>query len=131
MPSSLDPRFRNGVAAFACLFGGLTLVGGGTALFGGAEARAAAGNVVGFVLWFNFLAGFAYIAVGIGLFRKKPWASRLAGGIAVASAAVLIGLALHIVAGRPFEPRTLIAMTMRTVIWIGIALYLRKDKRRG
>ena len=46
-------------AIVAIVFGVLTVVSGGRALFAGAEARAAVGNAVPFVLWFNFLAGFA------------------------------------------------------------------------
>ena len=37
------------------LFGVLTIVSGGVALFGGSDARAAVGDAVPFVLWFNFL----------------------------------------------------------------------------
>ena len=44
-----------GVAAIA--FGLLTLISGGSALFGLVDM----GAVVPFVLWFNFLAGFAYV----------------------------------------------------------------------
>jgi hypothetical protein len=40
------------------------------ALFGTEATRAAAGNAVPFVLWFNFLAGFAYILAGLGLLRQ-------------------------------------------------------------
>ena len=119
---------RLAVASFACLFGVLTVFGGGTALFGSAEAKAAAGDVVGFVLWFNFLAGFAYVAVGAGLFANRPWAAHLALAIAAASAVVLAGLGLHILTGHPYEMRTLIAMTVRTALWIAIALYLRKAR---
>ena len=49
-------------AIIAIAFGLLTLVSGGRALFGGADM----GAVVPFVLWFNFLAGFAYVAAGLG-----------------------------------------------------------------
>jgi hypothetical protein len=40
---------------------------GGRALFGGADM----GAVVPFVLWFNFLAGFAYVAAGLGLWYPQ------------------------------------------------------------
>ena len=36
-------------------------------LFGGEAARAAAGQFMPFVLWFNFIAGFAYVVAGVGL----------------------------------------------------------------
>lgn len=50
-------------AVLATLFGALTVLSGGRALFGGSDM----GDVVAFVLWFNFLAGFAYVIAGIGL----------------------------------------------------------------
>ena len=58
----------------AVLFGVATIVSGGTVLFGDTGTRAAAGAVVPFVLWFNFLAGFAYVAAGLGVTFWKPWA---------------------------------------------------------
>jgi len=58
---------------------------GGNVLFG--SGAAAAGNYVPFVVWFNSLAGFAYIAAGVGLWRQRPWAFWLALALAVLSAA--------------------------------------------
>ncbi len=60
-------------AAVAVIFGLLTIVSGGRALFGGVDM----GAVVPFVLWFNFVAGFAYVLTGIGLWRGAGWAPML------------------------------------------------------
>ena len=60
-------------AIIAIAFGLLTLVSGGRALFGGADM----GAVVPFVLWFNFLAGFAYVAAGLGFWFRTDWATVL------------------------------------------------------
>ena len=60
-------RILKMLAVVAIIFGALTVFSGGRALFGDAQARASVGNAVGFVLWFNFLAGFAYVVTGIGL----------------------------------------------------------------
>ena len=49
------------ISLVAVGFGLLTIKEGGTVLFGGEAARASAGNYVPFVLWFNFVAGFAYV----------------------------------------------------------------------
>lgn len=46
----------------------------------------AAGNFVPFVVWFNFLAGFAYIAVGVGLWVRRRWAVLLAAALAAGTA---------------------------------------------
>lgn len=68
---SLRPRWATAVALIAVVFGIATVIVGGKTLFGGAAVRAAAGNIVSFVLWFNFVAGFAYVAAGLGLFLWK------------------------------------------------------------
>lgn len=108
-------------ALVAIIFGLLTLKEGGTILFGGEAARAAAGNYVPFVLWFNFLAGFAYVAAGIGLWLRQRWAARLSLAIAVATAAIFLAFGMHVLSGGAFEPRTVVAMTLRTLIWSAIA----------
>ena len=103
-------------------FGLLTLKEGGTILFGDAGARAAAGNYVPFVLWFNFLAGFAYVVAGIGLWRQQRWAAWLAVAIAAATALVFAVFGAHIASGGAYEQRTVIAMSLRTLVWAVIAV---------
>ena len=78
------PRTLSIAAAVAVIFGLLTIVSGGRALFGGVDM----GAVVPFVLWFNFFAGFAYVLAGIGLWRGAGWAPMLAIAIATATVAV-------------------------------------------
>ncbi len=51
----------------AIAFGMLTIKSGRQVVFGNIAARVAAGNFVPFVVWFNFLAGFVYVAAGVGL----------------------------------------------------------------
>lgn len=109
------------VSLVAVGFGLLTIKEGGTILFGGEAARAAAGNYVPFVLWFNFAAGFAYVAAGIGLFMMQRWAIWLAVVIAATTAATFAAFGLHVSAGGTFEQRTVIAMSLRTVVWLTIA----------
>lgn len=114
-------------AAVAVLFGLLTIFAGGRALFGGIEARAAVGDAVPFVLWFNFFAGFAYVAAGVGLFLRRPWAVRLSIAILVATILVMIAFAVHLVRGGAYEMRTVAAMSLRTVVWsIIVAVALRE-----
>jgi len=62
------------LGAVAIVFGAMTVFSGGRALFGGADARAAVGNAVDFVLWFNFLAGFFYVLTGAGIMKARSWA---------------------------------------------------------
>ena len=120
-----EPAFRPRwaiVAAFvAVIFGIVTVFVGGRTLFAGSAVRTAAGNIVPFVLWFNFVAGFAYIIAGCGIFLWKRWAAQLSVVIAIATVAVFIALAVYIFLGGSFETRTIGAMTIRSVVWIVIA----------
>lgn len=110
------------VALIAVLFGALTVWSGGNVLFGnGAEA---AGNYVPWVVWFNFLAGFAYIAAGIGIWRRRPWAPALAAGLAVLTALVFVAFGSWVATGGAYEMRTVVAMTIRTLLWTAIAALL-------
>src|SRR5687768_7586432 len=96
--------------AAAVLFGGLTVLYGGQALFGRPEARAAVGDAVLFVLWFNFAAGFFYVIAGIGLVMRRPWAVRLSAIVAFATLAVFAGFGVHVLQGGAYEMRTVGAM---------------------
>jgi hypothetical protein len=106
----------------AVVFGIVTIIVGGKTLFGGTEVRAAAGNIVPFVLWFNFVAGFAYVIAGVGLFLWRRWAAQLSATIAAATIAVFVAFSIHIFLGGAFESRTVGAMIIRSVVWIGIAV---------
>ena len=120
-PMSLRPRWAIAAALIAVVFGIVTINVGGKTLFGGAEERAAAGNIVPFVLWFNFVAGFAYVIAGFGLFLWRRWAAQLSAAIAVATIVVFIAFGVHILLGSAFENRTIGAMIIRSSIWIAIA----------
>lgn len=102
-------------------FGALTIKSGGAVLFIDGEARLAAGNYVGFVLWFNFLAGFAYIVAGLGLWFGKSWATGLAMAIAATTMLVFAAFGIHVLMGGNYEVRTVVAMSLRSAIWIVIA----------
>ena len=109
------------ISAIALVFGLMTIKEGGSVVLGIGEARAAAGNYIPFVVWFYFLAGFAYVVAGIGLWLQQRWASSLAVVIAAATALASVALGFMILSGTPFEQRTVFAMGLRTVVWIVIA----------
>jgi len=123
------PVWATIAALVALLFGVLTVVSGGRVLFGPAEARAAAGNYVPFVLWFNVLAGFAYVAAGVGLWLWRRWAAWLALGIAVATLLAFAAFGLHVAAGGAFEARTVAAMTLRSAVWVALAAFALRALR--
>ncbi len=105
----------------AVILGVATMHEGWKVLSGEPAARAAAGAYVPFVLWFNFLAGFAYIAAGSALWARKRWAAALAAAIAAATLIVFAAFGIHVARGGAYEVRTVIAMTLRTLVWIAIA----------
>jgi len=116
------PRWLLPAAALALVFGIATIIAGGRVAFGSEAARAAEGDYVPFVLWFNVLAGFAYVAAGIALGLARPWAARLAFAIAVGSALVYAAFGLHVLGGGAFTRHTVMAMALRTLVWVGIAV---------
>ena len=119
------------ISLVAIGFGLLTIRAGGTVLFGSAAARSAAGHYVPFVLWFNFLAGFAYVIAGVGLWLERRWAAWLALVIAVATALVFAAFGVHVLAGGDYELRTVAAMSLRTLVWAAIAgVALTAGRRR-
>lgn len=119
------------VAGVAMVFGVLTILSGGRALFGGAVAQAAAGDAVPFVLWFNLLSGFVYVLAGMGIAMERRWATILAIALTVAIAAVFAAFGLHVLQGGAFEMRTAGAMTLRLVVWIVVSLVAVKSSSRG
>lgn len=119
---SLRPRWAVVAAMVAVAFGIVTIIVGGKTLLDSPAERAAAGNIVPFVLWFNFLAGFAYVVAGCGLFLWKRWAAGLSAAIAIWTVGVFVALGIYILLGGAFEVRTIGAMTIRSLVWTAIAV---------
>ena len=122
-------------AIIAVVFGIMTIKSGGNVLFIDGEARRAAGNYVAIVLWFNFTAGFFYVATGIGIWLEKAWAPAAAITIAALTLLVFGAFGIHIFLGGEYEQRTVAAMTLRSVVWITIAItgyhFIRLKKRQA
>jgi hypothetical protein len=112
-------RITGGVAI---AFGLLTVVSGGTTLLGALEM----GAVVLFVLWFNTLAGLAYVVAGLGLWQGRRWAYPLSLAIFAATLLVFVAFGLHVAQGGAFEMRTVYAMALRSAVWGAIALVARQ-----
>jgi hypothetical protein len=115
-------RIVNWVAIAAIVFGIVTVMTGGRALFGSLESRADFGNVVPFVLWFNFLAGFVYIVAGVGLLLCRHWAVYTSLFVAVSTILVFVAFGVHVIGGGAFERRTVFALTIRSLFWIAVSI---------
>ena len=115
-------RALGSAATVAIVFGALTISAGGLALFARPETRAAFGDAVPFVLWFNFAAGFAYVIAGVGILKMRPWAVWLSAMIALATVGILAAFLLHVLQGGAYELRTVVAMLVRAALWIIITI---------
>ena len=112
-------------AIVAVVFGLLTIVSGARALFGGADM----GAVVPFVLWFNFVAGFAYVLAGVGLWYRSSWATGLSIAIVLATAVVFATFLWQVWTGTAYEARTMGAMGLRLAVWVSIAILAVRSGR--
>ncbi len=115
-------RFMKALAAVGMVFGALTVFSGLQGLFGDLATRAALGHTVAFVLWFNFLAGFVYVAAGLGLWRGERWGLILATALALGTAGVAAAFAAHVLGGGAFEMRTVGALALRWGFWTVVAV---------
>jgi hypothetical protein len=115
-----------GLALAAVAFGVATIASGGSVLFG--EGAATAGHFVPFVVWFNFVAGFFYVAAAVGLWLQAPWGRGLALALALASALIFAAFGIHVAMGGAYEMRTVAAMTLRTLFWAALAALARPGK---
>ncbi len=115
-------RTVNWMAIAAIVFGAVTILSGGRALFGSLETRAELGNVVPFVLWFNFFVGFVYILAGAGLLRCRRWAVYISLFVAISTILVFAAFGLHVMDGGTFEMRTVGALTIRALFWIAVTI---------
>lgn len=109
------------VSIIALVFGALTIKAGGLILFSEGAFHQQQGNFVPFVVWFNFIAGFAYIIAAIGIFCMCAWSIQLSYAIATATASFFFLFGLHVIGGGPYELQTVVVMTVRTLLWIAIS----------
>lgn len=118
-----ENRLLRWLAIAAMGFGLVTIGSGGRALFGSPEARAAVGDAVPFVLWFNFLAGFAYVLAGAGLLGRRRWAVHASVVLAISTLLVFTAFGVHVIGGGAHEMRTVGAMTVRSLFWVAVATF--------
>lgn len=123
MSDKMARILAGGIGAVAVVFGLMTLVAGGSVVFDVGTARADHGSYVPFVLYFNFLSGFAYLVAGVGVGLRKRWAAFVATAIAVGIAITSAGLAIHAATGGAYETETAVAMGVRLALWLGISAY--------
>ena len=127
-PLSIGLRITSIVAL---VFGVMTLFSASSVLFGPTDTQEMAGKYVDFVVWFNFAAGFFYVMAAIGIWFQRAWAYPLSGLIALTTTFMAIPFAFHVIAGAPFEMRTVGALILRIGFWAAIAIALYRSKRNA
>ncbi len=119
------PMMITVLAIIAVAFGALTLFSGGRNLFD-ETVIATAGNTIPFVLWFNFLAGFAYIFAGYLLWQWKLCGVRLSAVIAGATLLVFLAMGIYVIQfDGLYNGKTVGAMVVRSSVWLTIAVLAR------
>lgn len=103
MKHSSRYRSLRAPAVIAVLFGLLTMASGGRVLFGSEAVRQSARATVAAVMWFDFVAGLAYIVSGLGLWLRRRGAVAWAGFMALATAAVSAAFAAPVPAKVKFR----------------------------
>ena len=107
-------------ALSAAGFGLLSIFSAGMVQFGPAAAQKGAGAYTGFVVWFNFASGFAYVLAGYALWTMQRWGVWLALLITVAIAFIALGFGMHIASGEAYEIRTVAALGFRFAVWLAL-----------
>ncbi len=74
-----------------------------------------------FVLWFNFIAGFFYLLTGLGLWFKRNWSLIFSMLIALFTLLIFLIFILYILFGGVYERQTILALFLRSIIWLLIA----------
>ena len=118
------------VAVIIAFFGLLTIFAGAGVILDMFGMRAKEGNYVLFVVWANFITGFLYLAAAYGLWKQKEWTTTV---LAIAVAILIfafLGLLIWITNGGIYEKKTIVAMTFRTLLTIGVFLIARSRRKK-
>lgn len=122
-------RWRKLIATLAFLFGLVTLFKSAGVLFGPQAARDAVGDFVPFVVSFNFIAGFFYVAASIGIWRRLGWAFGLGLTILVGTILTATAFGIHVFNGGCYEMQTVGALGIRACFWFVVVWILHRYKR--
>lgn len=127
----VKPRSMIILAIVALIFGIATIYSGGEVLFVDGAGRARAGDYIGFIVWFNFLAGFAYMLAAYGLYKSEQWSVLISKIIVIATLIAFGALGVYIFNGGAFEIRTIAAMILRSSVWAAIAYFATKQMKKA
>lgn len=117
-------------AMVSAFFGLLTVFAGGSVILDLFGMREKEGNYILFVVWANFICGFLYLIASYGFFKQKNWtASIMRSSVWILVAAVIV-LFFWILNEEPYENKTILAMTFRILLTLGLLWTARTFKKR-
>jgi hypothetical protein len=105
------------------VLGALSVVAGGRVL---ADIDRPDYVVLHWLVIYNVAAGVVGVVAGAGLWLLRWWAVALAGTLAGFHGAVLVVLMALSATGRPVAADSLLAMLLRTLVWVSIAVVVRR-----
>lgn len=116
-------------AGLCALLGLATIFAGGSVILDLFGMREKEGNYVLFVVWANFLCGFLYVFAAYGFYKLKKWTASILLISLILLIAAFAGLLTWIIAGFPFETKTVVAMSFRTILTLCLFLMAKKSGR--
>jgi hypothetical protein len=111
---------RRILAVAAIAFGLATIVAGGRVLMGSDPGYV----VYRPLLVFNTAMGFAYVAVGVLMWRRPERGARAALAIFVVNLVVFVAIGVLYASGGPVAVDSVRAMTLRAGVWLALWLGL-------
>lgn len=103
----------------SALIGLVTIFAGGSVLLDMFGMRALEGQYVLFVVWANFVCGFLYLFGSYGFFKKEKWTATVMGIAFLILVVTFISFVIWILQGKPYEFKTIMAMSFRTLLTFG------------
>ena len=116
-------------ALVSAFFGLLTVFAGGSVILDLFGIREKEGNYILFVVWANFICGFLYLIGSYGFIKRKNWTASIMGFTVWILVAAGIVLLFWILNEKPYENKTIIAMTFRILLTIGLLWTARTLKK--
>jgi len=127
---NMNTKLINIAALVSAFFGLLTIFAGGSVILDLFGMRELEGNYVPFVVWANFLCGFLYLIASYGFFRRKRWTAALMKFAFWILIAAVIVLLFWIWNGELYENKTIVALSFRILVTVGLMWIARSFKRQ-
>ncbi len=106
----------------AFLLGLLSIVEGGSVLLG---LSTKAYIILPWLVWYNVILGFVSVIAGTGLWMMRAWGLTFAAAIVSLHGLVLMILIILFSFGEAVALHSIMAMLIRTLVWVGILMLLR------